>query len=98
VVVVDVREPSEIQATKKVVADAINVPLGQVVAAFNSLDDADFASKFSGKRPAKDDTIVFACARGMRSRSACDAVESFGYTDVINFADGANGLSESLRR
>ncbi len=75
--VVDVREPSEIEASGKI-AGAINVPSGLLA------DHADPAAPhrdwtFEPNRP-----VIVYCASGVRSARARQTLERLGYTQVYD--------------
>ncbi|KAI9503248.1 hypothetical protein GGI25_004262 [Coemansia spiralis] len=69
---IDVREPNEIAEGK--VPTAVNIPLGDVAAAF-ALPSNDFKAKFGIDRPSEDDDTIFYCRSGKRSQNAVDQVE-----------------------
>ncbi|KAJ2778611.1 hypothetical protein H4R18_004490 [Coemansia javaensis] len=69
---IDVREPHEVAEGR--VPTAVNIPLGEVPAAFAMPPDA-FAAKYGAARPGPQDETIFYCRSGKRSQSAIDAVE-----------------------
>ena len=76
---VDVREPHE---WAKVHAVGVTlIPLGDLPGRLDELDKS---------RP-----VVAICARGGRSAKACQILESAGFTDVTNVAEGTTGWVEA---
>ncbi|KAJ1668845.1 hypothetical protein IW140_000089 [Coemansia sp. RSA 1813] len=71
-VLVDVREPSEVAEGK--VPTAVNIPLGNVAAAF-ALPSKDFKAKYGVDRPSSNEDTIFYCRSGKRSQNAVDQVE-----------------------
>lgn len=80
VLLIDVREPSELKADGKVAA-AKNIPLGQVSA---------------DRLPQDLETpIMFMCRSGARSGMAASKAKGLGYTQVFNVAGGIMGWKAS---
>ncbi len=77
VTIVDVREPSEVEAAGYI-AGAINIPIRDLL---KNLD----------KLPAQDQKIVVTCAGGHRGALGMVALRMLGYTDVVNLNGGVNG-------
>lgn len=75
--IVDVREPSEIEATGHI-AGSINLPIRTLL---QNLD----------KLPGKDEKIVVTCASGHRGAYGMMALRLLGYTDVVNLGGGIGG-------
>lgn len=75
--IVDVREPSEIEANGYI-AGAVNIPIRELL---KNLD----------KLPAKDQKIVITCASGHRGALGMTTLRLLGYTDVVNLNGGMNG-------
>ena len=75
--VVDVRDPPELEKTGKV-AGAVNVSRGMLE--FR----ADPASPYHDKNFTKDKKVVVYCASGGRSALAAKALKDLGYDDVYN--------------
>ena len=80
---IDVREPSEWDTGH--IDGARLVPLDQLRA------DPDAAL-------AHDTTIVFICAKGVRSLSAAKLAERFGYENVYNLVGGTKEWARSGQR
>jgi rhodanese-related sulfurtransferase len=84
--VVDVREPAEVEQSGKV-AGAVHVPRGMVE--FR----ADPESPYYEKSFAKDRPVIVYCAAGGRAALAGQVLKDMGYGDVYNlggFSDWAN--------
>lgn len=75
--IVDVREPSEIEANGYI-SGSINIPIRDLL---KNLD----------KLPAQDQKIVITCASGHRGALGMMALRLLGYTDVVNLNGGMNG-------
>jgi rhodanese-related sulfurtransferase len=86
VVIVDVREKSEIAETG-VLPGGINIPLGELEEALNKSPD-DFKKSFNRDKPSKDTKMVFSCRSGKRSLNALNKALSLGYSESENFAGG----------
>ena len=85
--VVDVRDPSEVEKTGKA-AGALNVSRGMLE--FR----ADQESPYHDKSFSKDKTIILYCASGGRSALAGKVLKDMGYEKVYNlgaFKDWAEG-------
>ncbi|KAJ1836003.1 hypothetical protein IWW55_004590 [Coemansia sp. RSA 2706] len=70
-VLVDVREPNEVAEGR--VPTAVNIPLGDVAAAFAMPSDA-FIAKYRIDRPSDEEDVIFYCRSGKRSQKAIDEV------------------------
>ncbi|WP_210482674.1 rhodanese-like domain-containing protein [Microvirga antarctica] len=77
VLVVDVRDPSEVQQTGKI-KGAVNVSRGMLE--FR----ADPESQYHNPAFQKDKTILLHCASGGRSALAAKTLQDMGYTAVFN--------------
>ncbi|MEJ5225344.1 MAG: rhodanese-like domain-containing protein, partial [Anaerolineales bacterium] len=80
VFIVDVREPSEVEAGY--IAGSINLPIRTLL---QNLD----------KLPAKDQRIVILCASGHRGGLGMMALRLLGYTDVVNLGGGINAWKKA---
>lgn len=76
-IVVDVREPREIEASGKV-PGALEIPRGRIEAA------ADAASPERDHRLQPAKTVVLYCGAGSRAASAGAALRQLGFKDVRN--------------
>ena len=77
VLIVDVRDPSEVQASGKI-KGAVNVSRGMLE--FR----ADPESPFHDEAFGKDKTVLVYCASGGRSALSGKVLKDFGYREVIN--------------
>jgi len=77
VLIVDVRDPSEVQASGKV-KGAVNVSRGMLE--FR----ADPESPYHDKSFQKDKTVLVYCASGGRSALSGKTLKDFGYSTVFN--------------
>lgn len=78
-VVLDVREPSEV--AQAAISGSVNIPLGQVIDRMNELD------------PASPTAVI--CAGGVRSAKAIGALTAAGYTgELINVRGGMKAWLE----
>lgn len=69
---IDVREPHEVAEGR--VPTSINVPLGEVSAAFQ-LSPAEFMAKYGIDKPTASQDTIFYCRSGKRSQSAVEQVD-----------------------
>ena len=77
VLIIDVRDPSEVQASGKL-KGAVNVSRGMLE--FR----ADPESPYHDKAFQKDKTVLVYCASGGRSALVGKVLKDFGYREVIN--------------
>jgi rhodanese-related sulfurtransferase len=87
VLVVDVRDPTEVQQTGKI-KGAVNVSRGMLE--FR----ADPESQYHNPAFQKDKTILLHCASGGRSALAGKTLQDLGYTEVFNIG-GFKDLAEA---
>ncbi|XP_013110581.1 rhodanese domain-containing protein CG4456 [Stomoxys calcitrans] len=82
---IDVREPLEIQQTGRI-PTSINIPLSNVKSALG--DDTtpeEFKSKYGRDKPLENTTVIFYCRSGRRSQQAAEFAVALGYTNVKNY-------------
>lgn len=87
VVLIDVREHSEINETGKL-PDSIHIPLGELPAALGELSDDDFKKKYNASKPGKDTEVIFSCKAGGRSLKALRFALELGYSHAGNYKGG----------
>ncbi|MBB4039001.1 rhodanese-related sulfurtransferase [Microvirga flocculans] len=87
VLVVDVRDPGEVQQTGRI-KGALNVPRGMLE--FR----ADPDSQYHNPAFQRDKTILLHCASGGRSALAAKTLQDMGYTAVFNIG-GFKDLAEA---
>ncbi|KAG5983832.1 hypothetical protein E4U55_006982 [Claviceps digitariae] len=80
VVIVDVREPHELQQTGKI-PGAINIPMTVAVPSFHATE-ADFRDKNGFERPSRDSELLFYCKAGVRAESAAELARQAGWDSV----------------
>ena len=78
--IVDVREPSEVEAGY--IEGSVNIPIRDLL---KNLD----------KLPAQDQKILITCASGHRGALGMMALRLLGYTDVINVGGGINAWKKA---
>lgn len=90
-VILDVREPHELEATGKLSPNTQNLPL-QILVGKNvfAMEPEDFEDECGFEKPTPDQTLVFSCAAGIRSVHAAQFAALNGYTQLINYMGGAN--------
>ncbi|SCU87645.1 LAFA_0E07976g1_1 [Lachancea sp. 'fantastica'] len=75
-VLVDVREPSELQ--QYAMPTAINLPLKSAPGALG-LSPEEFQDVFDLQKPSTNRELVFFCAAGVRAKAAEELAQSYGY-------------------
>mmetsp|Transcript_12687 Transcript_12687/g.24396 ORF Transcript_12687/g.24396 Transcript_12687/m.24396 type:complete len:206 (-) Transcript_12687:34-651(-) len=90
--IMDVRTEPEVQQTGKLGPSVPTLPVQLMMPPYNAwqMDDEDFEEAFGFAKPSKDLTMVFSCAAGIRSVSACKMAQQAGYKKCINYMGGAN--------
>lgn len=78
-ILVDVREPTELQTYT--LPTAINLPLKTAPGAL-SLSPDDFEDVFHIKKPSTDKELIFFCAAGIRAQAAEELARSYGYENT----------------
>lgn len=73
---VDVREPKELQAYK--MPTAVNIPLQSAPGAL-ALPKNEFEDLFHFPKPQPSQELVFFCAKGLRAKAAEELARSYGY-------------------
>ena len=90
-VVMDVRGPDEVMYTGKVSPQVITLPLPLIMSKnVFALDEEEFEELCGFEKPQPDETLVFTCAAGIRSQQAAYSAALAGYTNLVNYAGGAN--------
>lgn len=89
--VLDVRTEPEVQQTGQLAASVPTLPVQLMMPPYSVLqmDDDEFEESFGFPKPPKDVTMVFSCAAGIRSVSACKFAQEAGYRNCINYMGGA---------
>ncbi|KAI0453638.1 Rhodanese-like domain-containing protein [Xylaria acuta] len=79
-ILIDVREPSELQSTGKI-PGAANVPITTSPDSFH-ISASEFEERYGFERPDKDAEVVFYCRAGVRSRAAAGIAREAGWKNV----------------
>ena len=89
--IIDVRTEEEVRSTGKVSENVYTLPVQVIMQSkVFDMDPDEFEEYCKFPKPTFDETIVFTCAAGMRSVSACHFAAQSGYTKLINYTGGAN--------
>jgi rhodanese-related sulfurtransferase len=89
--IIDVRTEEEVYSTGKISENVYTLPVQVIMQAkVFDMDPEEFEEFCNFPKPTFDETIVFTCAAGMRSVSACHFAAQSGYTKLINYSGGAN--------
>jgi rhodanese-related sulfurtransferase len=87
IILIDVREPKEIEALGKI-SDSINIPLSQIKAALQ-LADGEFSERFKCEKPQKHATnLVFYGLCEVKSSAALEIAHKLGYKKARHFPGG----------
>ena len=83
-------EESEVAQSGKVSPNTITLPLS-LIGSQNvfAMDDDEFEIVCGFPKPTPDETLVFSCAAGVRSKNACAYAAQAGYTKLVNYMGGA---------
>ncbi|KAF4340335.1 heat shock 67B2 [Fusarium beomiforme] len=84
VVLVDVREPSELFDTGKI-PGAINIPITTAAQSFH-ISNTDFEDMYGFPRPGKDKELVFYCKAGVRARAAAQLAQHAGWDKIGDYS------------
>lgn len=86
-IIIDVREPSELQSTGTI-PSAQNVPIKSAPDAL-FMTEEDFEDKYGFARPGKDDEVIFFCKSGVRSKAAAQLAAQAGFGGRIGEYPGS---------
>ena len=96
--IIDVRTEEEVRSTGKISDNVYTLPVQVIMQSkVFDMDPDEFEEFCKFPKPTYDETIVFTCAAGMRSVSACHFAAQSGYTKLINYTGGANEWFSSPR-
>ncbi|CAM9019612.1 unnamed protein product [Wickerhamomyces anomalus] len=84
---VDVREPSEVQ--EYAIPNSINIPYKSTPGALD-LSPEEFEDVFKFEKPDKDKELIFYCVAGVRSTAAAELAQIFGYNHLGNYVGSLN--------
>ena len=82
--IIDVREPGEIEKLGKIPGAVINCPLGDIAAAFD-MSAEEFQRSYGCEKPDSEDQILTLCAMGIRSAKALCILSGKGYSNLSNY-------------
>ncbi|XP_014473225.1 PREDICTED: heat shock protein 67B2-like isoform X2 [Dinoponera quadriceps] len=87
ILIVDVREQSEIDTTGKL-PGSIHIPMGNVSNTLQNLSEEEFMEKYNKPKPTKHTKIIFSCHSGRRSGMVQAEMQKLGYDNVYNYTGG----------
>lgn len=87
VLIIDVREQSEINETGKL-PGSIHIPMGDVTSTLGKLSEEDFKKKYNKTKPHEDTKIILSCRSGKRSGMVQEELKKQGYENVYNYMGG----------
>lgn len=82
-ILIDTREPAELQATGTI-PGALNIPVTTQPDAF-FITAEEFEDRFGFERPAKEQEVVFYCRSGVRSRAAAELARQAGWGKIAEY-------------
>ena len=86
----NILEENEIAMSGKISPNTLTLPLSIVGSkGVFELDEDDFERICGFPKPSPDETLVFSCAAGVRSKNACAYAAQAGYTKLVNYMGGA---------
>ncbi|XP_025160429.1 rhodanese domain-containing protein CG4456 isoform X2 [Harpegnathos saltator] len=86
ILIIDVREQSEINETGKL-PGSIHVPMDNVSNTLQNLSEEDFMERYGKSKPTKLTKIIFSCRSGKRSGMVQQEMQKLGY-NVYNYTGG----------
>ncbi|ETI19573.1 hypothetical protein G647_09407 [Cladophialophora carrionii CBS 160.54] len=86
-ILIDVREPSELQATGKI-PNSKNLPITSAADGF-FLPADEFEERFGFEKPGKEDEVIFYCKAGVRSRAAARLASQAGFGGTVGEFPGS---------
>ena len=89
-IIIDVRGHDEIQHTGKLSDVVETLPLPYIAQGAFAMEEEDFKEAFGFEKPGMDETLVFTCKAGIRSQQAGQLAKMAGYSNIIDYAGGAN--------
>ena len=83
-------ETSEVAQSGKLSPNTITLPLS-LIGNQNvfGMDEDEFEIVCGFPKPSPDETLVFSCAAGIRSKNACAYAAQNGYSKLVNYMGGA---------
>ncbi|EXJ54111.1 hypothetical protein A1O7_09448 [Cladophialophora yegresii CBS 114405] len=86
-ILIDVREPNELQATGKI-PNSKNLPITSAADGF-FLPAEEFEERFGFEKPGKEDEVIFYCKAGVRSRAAARLAGQAGFGGTVGEFPGS---------
>lgn len=86
-IIIDVREPSELQNTGKI-PGSHNLPITSAPDGF-FLPAEEFEERFGWEKPGSDDEVIFYCKAGVRSRAAARLAGQAGFGGKVGEYPGS---------
>ncbi|KAK9737837.1 Rhodanese-like domain [Popillia japonica] len=87
VLLVDVRDPKEIEETG-LIPGAINIPLNTLENALKNVTPEEFLTRYNREKPEMDTALIFSCRSGNRAGRALTIASNLGYKNVKNYTGG----------
>ncbi|XP_018566235.1 heat shock protein 67B2-like [Anoplophora glabripennis] len=97
VLIIDVREPSEIQKTGKI-GGSINIPLNELEKALKNINEDEFKGKYGKPKPIESFPLIFSCMLGGRAAKALALAEKLGFNDVRYYKGSWKEWEEKLKQ
>lgn len=91
--VIDVRDNNEIKSSGTI-PGSLNIPLKQIKVALKTSPD-DFKVKYGRSKPKENQSVMFLCQRGVRSKAAMDQAIQIGYKKAMSFQGGWVNFSQN---
>ncbi|KAF9814087.1 hypothetical protein SFRURICE_000082 [Spodoptera frugiperda] len=95
-VIIDVREPEEIQSTGQI-PSSINIPLKSVPQALDGMSEEEFRCQYRREKPETSDELVFYCRSGRRSTEALNQALKLGYVNSKTYLGSWTEWSEKRK-
>ncbi|XP_076167159.1 rhodanese domain-containing protein CG4456 isoform X3 [Ptiloglossa arizonensis] len=87
ILIIDVREQSEIDETGKL-PGSIHIPMGDVSNVFLNFSEKTFKERFDKEKPSKETKIILSCRSGKRSGMVQEEIQRLGYKNAYNYIGG----------
>ncbi|XP_018335425.1 thiosulfate sulfurtransferase/rhodanese-like domain-containing protein 3 [Agrilus planipennis] len=80
----DVRDRCEVENTKQI-CGSINIPVTELVNAFNEISELEFKTRYGFKKPGPDCPIIICYQAGVRAAHALRIMQRLGYRKVFTY-------------
>ncbi|XP_038223063.1 rhodanese domain-containing protein CG4456-like [Zerene cesonia] len=91
-VIIDVRNPDEIESTGKI-PSSINIPLNTMQDALTMMSEEEFKKQYQRPKPSPSDELIFYCRSGQRSSEALNRAIKLGYSKSKTYLGSWNDWS-----